>query len=137
MTGSILQVELIEDAVSPVGGKGAPIAFLEGAALGKEAHEVGLGGDSLGGDEAEGPRSETSGNGGWIRVMRGGKGCGDIVIDWEKRSLLRRAGKTVVDIIAADLIVAIADGDDVDTISWGKGDIPVILRHSGDDIIMR
>ena len=69
--------------------------------------------------------------------MRGGKGCGDTLIDREKRSLLRRASETVVDIIAAYCVVAIADGDDVDTISWGKGDIPVILRHSGDDIIMR
>ena len=69
--------------------------------------------------------------------MRWGKGCWDIVIDREKRSLLRRTGKTVVDIIAADCVVAIADGDDVDTISWGKGYIPVILGHSSDDVIMR
>ena len=56
MAGCIFEVELIEYAVLPVGGKGAPVFPLEGAALGKKTNEVGLGGDGLGGDKAEGGR---------------------------------------------------------------------------------
>lgn len=70
MAGSILEVELIEDAMSPVGGKGVPVGALEGAALCKEAHEVGFGGEGLGGEEA-GPRSKTAGNGGSLIGRRG------------------------------------------------------------------
>ena len=50
---------------------------------------------------------------------------------------MRRSGEAVVNIIAADGVVGIADGDNVDTIAWGKGYMPVILGHSRDDVIMR
>ena len=35
---------------------------------------------------------------------------------------MRRSGEAVVNIIAADGVVGIADGDNVDTIAWGKGE---------------
>ena len=71
MAGSILEVELIEDTMAPIGGKGAPVFPLEGAALGKEAHEVGLSGDGLSGDEAEGCRRICAGESRIIRSIRG------------------------------------------------------------------
>ena len=142
MAGSILEVELIEDAMSPVGGKGVPVGALEGAALCKEAHEVGFGGEGLGGEEA-GPRSKTAGNGGrsrgrWgRRGIRGSRGRWEIRIYGEYGRLLRGTREAIVDIIAADSIFAIAYGDNIYTFARSEGDIPIILGHTGDDIIMR
>ena len=136
MAGSILEVELIEDAMSPVGGKGAPVGALEGAALCKEAHEVGFGGEGLGGEEA-GPRSKTAGNGGWSRGRWGSRGRWEIRIYGEYGRLLRGTREAIVDIIAADSIFAIAYGDNIYTFARSEGDIPIILGHTGDDIIMR
>lgn len=55
----------------------------------------------------------------------------------EYGGLLRGTREAIVDIIAADGIFAITYGDNIYTFARSESDIPIILGHTGDDIIMR
>ena len=56
--------------------------------------------------------------------------------DRELRPLLLRAVEAVVDVIEADGIAVVANGDDVDTLAWSEADGPVVAWHARDDVVV-
>ena len=60
----------------------------------------------------------------------------DIVDNRELRSLLFFASKTVVETIRTNNILSSAHRNNVDTLTWGESDIPVIFWNTCDDILL-
>ena len=124
----IVEVELIEHAVLPVGSQGRPVGRPESLSLPEKTHQIGLSRNLLGTEPSRGPDG---------RIM--GKPRPQLIIAEHRELLALLLGpiETVVDVIGTHGIMHVADGHDVQTAARLERDSPVVAGHARHDVVVR
>ena len=117
----------------PVAGQRRPVLAAKRLTLGKESTQVGLIGNILGREEANGPFLQIFQK---IRIVRTFRIFRNIH-HRETFFLLGSTHKLVINIVSAHTILRLTNGDDVDTLARPQMDSPVVLRYSCNNVITR
>ena len=121
----ISQVELIEHTVGPVLSQRAPVEFAESLALVEETMQIGLCRYFLSRDHAHS-----------ILHIAGRRDTIEGIDNRELLFLLLCASKAVVDMIATDGVLLIANGHHIDTLAWSQIELPIVLWDSCYNVVV-
>ena len=126
LAGSLVEVELVEDAVLPVACHGRPVLGAELTTLGKEPAQVGDVGDILGREVVDSPA---------LYVGEVVQAC-ECLKDRELLLLLLTACELIAYVILAHAVACVANGNDIEALTRLKGDGPIVLRHTCHDVVV-